>query len=102
MWTGYWSLDKSYLKDEPLDPPNIFVETTLTVLALLGLWRVFRLDFGLGMRFAIVMFFFPLAYYFSHPETYYFRPVDPLIVVLGAVAIAGRRLTMRQEPVLSR
>jgi Dolichyl-phosphate-mannose-protein mannosyltransferase len=90
MWTGYWSFDKAYLKEEPLDPPNIFVEATLTVLALLGLLRVFRLDLGMGMRFAIVMFFFPLAYYFSHPETYYFRPVDPLIVVLGAVAIAGR------------
>jgi len=31
-----------------------------------------------------VFVFFPLAYYFSHPETYYFRPVDPLIVVLAA------------------
>jgi 4-amino-4-deoxy-L-arabinose transferase-like glycosyltransferase len=94
MWTGYWSLSREYLKDEPLDPPNIFVATTLTILALVGLWRVFRLDeqrqdSALGVRFAIVLFFFPLAYYFSHPETYYFRPVDPLIVVLGAVAIAG-------------
>jgi hypothetical protein len=35
--------------------------------------------------------FFPLAYYFSHPETYYFRPVDPLIVVLAAVFIVGRK-----------
>jgi 4-amino-4-deoxy-L-arabinose transferase-like glycosyltransferase len=98
MWTGYWSFDRAYLRDEPLDPPNIFVETTLTLLALMGLWRVFKLDFGLAMRFAIVMFFFPLAYYFSHPETYYFRPVDPLIVVLGAVAIAGRHLTRAAEP----
>jgi len=89
MWTGYWSLDKDYLKDEPLDPPNIVVQTALTVLALLGLRRVFRRDATLGMRFAIVLFFFPLAYYISHPETYYFRPVDPLIVVLAAIAIAG-------------
>jgi len=89
MWTGYWSFDHAYLKDEPLDPPNIFVDTTMTILGLLGLRRVFRLDSGLAMRFAIVLFFFPLAYYFSHPETYYFRPVDPLIVVLAAVALAG-------------
>jgi 4-amino-4-deoxy-L-arabinose transferase-like glycosyltransferase len=106
MWTGYWSLSREYLKDEPLDPPNIFVDTTLTILALLGLWRVFREErlqqagsqpdaqsahSPLGMRFAIVLFFFPLAYYFSHPETYYFRPVDPLVVVLGAVAITRRK-----------
>jgi hypothetical protein len=65
------------------------VDTALTILGLLGLRRVFGADSGLGMRFAIVLFFFPLAYYFSHPETYYFRPVDPLIVMLAAVAVTG-------------
>jgi hypothetical protein len=35
--------------------------------------------------------FFPLPYYISHPETYYFRPVDPLIVVLAALAVAGAK-----------
>jgi hypothetical protein len=90
MWTGYWSFDRAYLKEEPLDPPNIFLNTTMTVLGLCGLWLVFQREPALGVRFAIVLFFFPLAYYFSHPETYYFRPVDPLIVVLAAVAVAGR------------
>lgn len=89
MWTGYWSLDRSYLKDEPLDPPNILVNTTMTLLGLLGLWRLFSQHSGLGSRFAIVLLFFPLTYYIAHPETYYFRPVDPLIVVLAAIAIAG-------------
>ena len=89
MWTGYWSFDRAYLKDEPLDPPNIFVNTTMTILGLLGLRRAFQRDSSLGVRFAIVFLFFPLTYYFSHPETYYFRPVDPLIVVLAALAVAG-------------
>jgi len=91
MWTGYWSFDRAYLKDEPLDPPNIFLDTTMTLLGFFGLGRVFHRDSSLAMRFAIVLFVFPLPYYISHPETYYFRPVDPLIVVLAAVAIAGRR-----------
>jgi len=91
MWTGYWSFSHAYLKEEPLDPPNVLVDTTLTVLGLIGLWRVFRGDSSMGMRFAIVLFFFPLPYYFSHPETYYFRPADPLIVILAAVAIVGRK-----------
>ncbi len=89
MWTGFWSFDHAYLKEEPLDPPNIFLDTTMTILGLFGLWRVFKRDSPLGMRFAIVLLVFPLPYYISHPETYYFRPVDPLIVVLAAVTIAG-------------
>jgi hypothetical protein len=84
IWTGFWSFDRAYLAEEPLDVPNIFLSTTMTVLALGGLRRVWRADRSLGVRFAIVFVFFPLAYYFSHPETYYFRPVDPLIVVLAA------------------
>ena len=34
LWTGYWSLDRYYLAQEPLDPPNIVFGTALTVLAL--------------------------------------------------------------------
>ncbi|HTS06957.1 MAG TPA: glycosyltransferase family 39 protein [Candidatus Eisenbacteria bacterium] len=89
MWTGYWSFSHEYLKDEPLDPPNIFVATTMTILALIGLRSVFRLNRSMGVRFAILLIFFPLAYYFSHPETYYLRPLDPLITVLAAVTVAG-------------
>jgi 4-amino-4-deoxy-L-arabinose transferase-like glycosyltransferase len=91
LWTGYWSFDSAYLKDEPLDPPNIFVNTIMTILGLWGLRRVWQRDRALAVRFAIVLFFFPLTYYISHPETYYFRPVDPLMVVLAAVAVAGRK-----------
>jgi hypothetical protein len=96
IWTGYWSFSREYLKDEPLDPPNIFVAATMTILALIGLRRVFWRDRALGVRFAIVLIFFPLAYYFSHPETYYFRPVDPIIVVLAAVTVGGDQ----KKPVL--
>ena len=91
MWTGYWSFSREYLKDEPLDPPNIFVNTIMSTLGLLGLRQLFQRGPDLAARFAIVLFFYPLAYYFSHPETYYFRPVDPLIVILAAVFVAGRR-----------
>lgn len=98
MWTGYWSFDRNYLKDEPLDPPNILVNTTMTVLGLLGLARLYKRDSGLGTRFAIVLLFFPLTYYITHPETYYFRPVDPLIVILAAIAIVGFRAP-QQKPI---
>ncbi|MGP0018668.1 MAG: ArnT family glycosyltransferase [Candidatus Sulfotelmatobacter sp.] len=102
IWTGYWSLDRAYLKDEPLDPPNILVATTFSLLALLGLRRVYQLDRALGLRFAIVLGCYPLVYYVSHPETYYFRPVDPLLVVLTAVAIAGRAKGPAELPLRTR
>jgi 4-amino-4-deoxy-L-arabinose transferase-like glycosyltransferase len=91
MWTGYWSLSPEYLKEEPLDPPNIFVQTTLSLLALAGLWRTFRTNWALAVRYAIVLACFPAAYYLSHPETYYLRPADPIFVVLGAYACVGKR-----------
>ena len=97
IWTGYWSLSREYLAIEPLDPPNIFVATTFSALALLGLYRVFKFDSALAVRFAIVLACYPLVYYVSHPETYYFRPVDPLIVVLAAVTVAGRGLRNASE-----
>ena len=97
LWTGYWSFSREYLKEEPLDPPNIFVDTTMTVLGLLGLRKLWKHDGSLAVRFAIVLAFYPLAYYFTHPETYYFRPVDPLIVVLAAVAIAASSAHRKQN-----
>jgi hypothetical protein len=105
IWTGFWSFKRAYLAEEPLDVPNIFLSTAMTVLALAGLRCLYRANTGrsengptdaeganksLAARFIIVFGFFPLAYYFSHPETYYFRPVDPLIVVAAAYFVTER------------
>jgi len=65
------------------------VQTTVSLLALIGLWRAFRADAAVAVRFAILLACFPAAYYFSHPETYYLRPADPIFVVLAAFAVAG-------------
>jgi len=90
MWTGYWTSTPLILKDEPLDPPNIFVNTTLSFLAS-GVWAASGNVIGRWRYDLRSCLFFPLTYYFSHPETHYFRPVDPLIVVLAAVAVPGRQ-----------
>jgi 4-amino-4-deoxy-L-arabinose transferase-like glycosyltransferase len=86
MWTGFWSFDKTYLEQEPLDPPNVFVGLTLSLMAFAGLFLAFREHNPAALRFAAAFFFFPLAYYISHPEAYYFRPLDPLIAILGMFA----------------
>ncbi len=91
MWTGFWSFDRKYLAEEPLDPPNVFVATTLTVLALAGIYRAYREQPLIALRFAMVFLCFPVAYYVSHPEAYYLRPLDPLINILAMAAILGWR-----------
>jgi len=90
MWTNFWSFSPRYLEAEPLDPPNIFLCTGLTILALAGLWRAFRVGVSAGMPYAIALFLFPAVYYFTHPEDYYRRPIDPIFLVLAAYWIASR------------
>ncbi len=93
LWFGFWSFDPEYLQMEPLDLANIPFATTLTLLSVLGLslaWSSKHFD---GIRFAGVMFLLPIMYYFSHPEPYHLRPLDPLIVMLGMFAI----LTVRER-----
>jgi len=87
LWTGYWSFDRVYLEQEPLDPPNVFFCSTLTVLALLGLWRALRADWSGTLPYALVLFSFPLIYYITSPEVYYRRPIDPFFVILAVVAV---------------
>jgi hypothetical protein len=87
LWTGYWSLERAYLSEEPLDPPNILFCTTLTVLALLGLWRALPTDCAGTLPYALVLFSFPLIYYITSPEVYYRRPIDPFFVILAVVAV---------------
>jgi 4-amino-4-deoxy-L-arabinose transferase-like glycosyltransferase len=90
MWTGFWSFSRDYLAQEPLDPPNVLVGTTLSVLAFAGLRRAFREKREVAVRFAGVLLFLPVVYYISHPEAYYFRPLDPLINILVMYAISSR------------
>ena len=99
LWTGYWSFDRDYLKEEPLDPPNIFFCSTLTVLALFGLWRALRRDFSGILPYALVLFSFPLIYYITSPEVYYRRPIDPFFVILAVAAIIPSAAKKPRRPI---
>lgn len=87
IWTGFWSFDKRYLAEEPLDPPNVFFCTGLTVLMLIGLRRLWRENRSAAVLFAIVLFFFPAIYYVTHVEVYFRRQIDPLILVLAVYGV---------------
>ena len=97
LWTGYWSFDRGYLQQEPLDPPNIFVCSTCTILALLGLWWAFQFDPRTAVPYAIVLFVFPAIYYITSPEAYYRRPIDPFFVILIAYALTCGKLKRRKQ-----
>jgi 4-amino-4-deoxy-L-arabinose transferase-like glycosyltransferase len=92
IWTGFWSFDKRYLVEEPLDPPNVFFCTSLTVLMLFGFRRLWREDRMLVALFASVLFFFPSVYYFTHVEVYFRRQIDPLILILAVYALVPKTI----------
>jgi 4-amino-4-deoxy-L-arabinose transferase-like glycosyltransferase len=97
LWTGYWSFDRSYLAEEPLDLANIPVATCLTLLSWLGIcfaWRANRID---ALRYGGVLFLFPLLYCFTHPQAYYMRPLDPILVILGCYSILKLRDAIRRK-----
>lgn len=100
LWTGFWSLNRDYLAQEPLDVPNIFFSTALTLLSLIGLWRAFRESAMKAAPYAALMLSFPVVYYFTHVEVYYRRQIDPMMVVLAVYAIvtmAARKVEIEER-----
>jgi hypothetical protein len=91
IWTGYWSFNRDYLALEPMDPANIPFATCLTLMGLLGLLTAWRKAPFEAIRYGGVLFLFPIMYYFTHPEPYHLRPLDPLLLILGCHAILAWR-----------
>lgn len=97
LWTGYWSFDTSYLALEPFDLANIPFASCLTLLGLIGLLLAWSRKPFEAIRYGGVMFLFPVMYYFTHPEPYHMRPLDPLLVILGCYAILTLRELVRER-----
>ena len=89
LWTGFWSFSHRYLQEEPADPFNAVFCTGLTVLTLIGLRRAWVIDSSIATPYIVVFLFFPIVYYFTHPEDYYRRPIDPQYVVLAAYSVTA-------------
>lgn len=56
---------------------------------LIGLIKTARENPSLAARYGIAFLFYPAVYCLTHPETYYIRPLDPLINILAAYAVFG-------------
>jgi hypothetical protein len=87
IWTGYWSLQHWYLKQEEWDPYNIPFCTGLTILALIGLRKAFQNRNATAIPYLILILVFPACYYTTSPEVYYRRPIDPMLLVLAVYAV---------------
>lgn len=91
MWTGYWSFDREYLREEPFDLGDIPFCTTMTILALIGLYKMFQKGVWLAVPYALLLAVFPLAYYITHPDMGYRHPLDPEVVILASCAVFSLR-----------
>jgi 4-amino-4-deoxy-L-arabinose transferase-like glycosyltransferase len=98
MWTGFWSFNHEYLREEPFDPENICFLSLLSLLSLAGLWRIFREGSStIAMLYLLVLLVFPVPYYLSHLDPGFRHPIDPLLVILACSAFMRRLPRTRRE-----
>jgi hypothetical protein len=96
MWTGFWSFNPDYLRQEPFDPENICFLTLLSLLSIAGLYFMFREGRGIAARlYFLVLLSFPVPYYLSHLDPGFRHPVDPLLVILACFALTQLRVHIR-------
>ena len=88
-WTGFWSFSPSYLRLEPLDLPNFFFCTGITVMMLRGARRLWTQSQEAALPFVALIACFPITYYLTHASMDYRQPIEPVIVILATVGIFG-------------
>jgi 4-amino-4-deoxy-L-arabinose transferase-like glycosyltransferase len=86
-WSGFWSFSPSYLSLEPLEIPDVFFCTGMTVLMLLGARRFWREDRVMALPFLVLIAFFPITYYFTHASPDYRQPIEPEVMVLAVLGV---------------
>jgi 4-amino-4-deoxy-L-arabinose transferase-like glycosyltransferase len=97
LWTGYWSWDTRYLSMEPTDLENVPFATCLTLLGILGLILASHERPFEVIRYAGVLLLFPVMYYFTHPEPYDMRAIDPVLAILGCGALVTLRARISES-----
>jgi len=98
FWTGYWSLSPAYLSREPLEIPDVFYCTSITVLMLLGAWRFWRRDQVGALPYLLLVLIFPVTYYVTHATPDYREPIEPEVVVLVVMGLLSlKRIALPVE-----
>jgi hypothetical protein len=86
-WTGFWSLDPSYRRQEPTQIPNVFFCSSLTLLMFVGGIGWWRRDPVAALPYLLSILLFPIAYYTTHPLMDYRQPIEPEVVILVVVGL---------------
>jgi 4-amino-4-deoxy-L-arabinose transferase-like glycosyltransferase len=86
-WTGFWSFSTAYLHQEPLEIPDIFFCTGVTMLMFLGGLSFWYEDRRSALPYLILIGLFPLTYYVTHASPDYRQPIEPEIVVLAVMGV---------------
>jgi len=87
-WTGFWTLDRRFLANEPFHIPNVLFTTILTALMLLGLAYGWRSSARKALiPFVLELLTFPVVFYLTHPSMDYRHPLDPIIVILACYGV---------------
>ncbi len=94
-WTGFWSFSSEELKDQPYEPANVFYIGCVTLLMLRGIRRFWRFNRTAVLPYLVLIGFFPLTYYITHPLMDYRHPIEPAVIVL---AISGAVPWKRLQP----
>jgi 4-amino-4-deoxy-L-arabinose transferase-like glycosyltransferase len=87
MWTGFWNFVPENLEIEFHNPANAYLATGLTAAMLLGLWRALRNARERAWPYVLLLVFYPLVFYLTHPAMRYRHMMEPEIVVLAAVGL---------------
>src|SRR5882757_4570 len=91
FWTGFWSIRPDYLQSEPLDVPNVFFCTCITLFMLRGISGWWKEDRTHASPFLILVLVFPVPYYLTHSSMDYRQPIEPQIVILVTIGLFAIR-----------
>jgi type III secretory pathway component EscS len=56
----------------------------LTVVMLIGLWQALRNAREAALPFVLLLLFYPLVFYVTHPEMRYRHIIEPEMLILAA------------------
>jgi len=98
-WTGFWSLSAQELREQPYEPGNIFYVSAMTFLLVCGVRRLWLTNRQSLLPYLVLILFFPLTYYITHPLMDYRQPIEPAVIVLAVGGVLGfKRAPVEDAP----